>query len=187
MEITDELIRKSVASEPFGSFEPFITGDERAVEQWHGRALAALGRSPLIKVIREDDHYGSGYASYVSAFLSPRDGGSVIEHPTFVTTTGVLLYLSRLAPIAVFGASSRTKNTNNSGASSGFIEIDNLNRPPEGDWSWFMREVREVLGHHEVELLDREPLERPVPSDVVIPTCFDGPYRVFDALFYWCD
>ncbi len=185
MEITDEVIRKSVASEPFGLVEPFITGDERAVEAWHARVLAGLGRSPLLRVDRESDHYGSGYASYVSAFISPRDGRSVVEHPTFVDTIGILLYLSRLAPIAVFGSSSRNKN--NSGSSSGFIEINNLNRPPEGDWSDFMREVRALLEGHGIELLDREPLERPVPRDVVIPTCFDGPYRVFDTLFYWCD
>jgi hypothetical protein len=187
MEITDEIIRKSVAGVLFGNAEPFITGDAQAVGTFYDRALGALkGRHP-ITVFRELDHHGSGYASYVSAFLYPSDGRSRTVHSSWIETTGILLYLSRLAPIAVFGASARGESKDNKSSSWGFIEARNLNTLPEGDWREFLRDVEEVLARYGIEVLPREPLLLPAPEDVSIPTVFDGPYFVFDTLFYWCD
>jgi hypothetical protein len=66
-----------------------------------------MGQLPGMGLMREADHYGSGYASYISVFLYPEKGyyagagAAQRDYPEFVHKTGFLLYLSRLAPIAV--------------------------------------------------------------------------------------
>lgn len=187
MNITLEHLRKSVAAEPFGSFQPFVPGDEQLVAAFYRSVLASIERSRAIALMVEDDHHGSGYASYISAFLYPRDGRSRVQHSEYVETTGVLLYLSRLAPIAVFGRSFRTQNTKNSGKSSGFVDSSNVGLLPEGDWSDFYRSMTQPLDAARVELLPRESLLEPAPTELQIPTAFDPPYFVLDALFYWSD
>ena len=187
MEITASIIEKSVTTQPFGAFEPFVTGNDGDTASFYGGVLSALERLPGVSVFRELDHHGSGYASYVSAFLYPSDGRTRRDFPEYVETTGILLYLSRLAPIAVVGASARTDNKLDRGASSGFIGIDNVGRLPDGEWTTFLATVSECLRSFRIEMLPREPLLRPAPDGVSIPTVFDGPYYVFDTLFYWCD
>ena len=93
----------------------------------------------------------------------------------------------RDAPIAVFDASSRTRNKRDSGTSSGYITTDNLDRLPPGDWSDLLRTLRIVLEAHGVELLPTAPLLAPAPDGIRIPSAFDGPHAVFDTLFYWED
>ncbi|GAA4788898.1 hypothetical protein [Lysobacter hankyongensis] len=185
-DITREIMEKSVQAQPLCEEEPFLSGDEAAVTGFYECMFAALRRDG-VDVLIEDDHHGSGYASYISAFLSRRGGVDEIDHPAHVETVGLLLYVSRLAPIAVFGASSRTRNKRDSGTSSGFITTDNLDRLPPGDWSGLLRTLRIVLEAHGVELLPTAPLLAPAPDGIRIPTAFDGPYAVFDTLFYWED
>jgi ribosomal protein S18 acetylase RimI-like enzyme len=173
--ITEEMMNDSVAQRPFGDFEPFISGsDEDASKFYSG-------------VIREDDHHGQGYASYVSAFIYPSDGRTCRDHPGHVEMEGILLYMSWLAPMAVYGASQRTKNKDGTGGSSGFIEAKDVNTVPEGDWTALIADVTDCLSAYGIEILPREPLLAPAPEGIKIPTLFDGPYFVFDTLFYWCD
>lgn len=187
MEITDAMIESSVAGRPFGSFEPFVTNDEVAVWSFYSGVLSDLERIPGVAVFREMDHHGSGYASYVSAFLYPDDGRSQLDFPDYTNTTGILVYMSRLAPIAVYGASQRNEHKHNKGTGSGFIEAGNVGTLPEGDWAEFLATVANCLHAFRIELLPREPLLLPARADLSIPTVFDGPYYVFDTLFYWCD
>jgi hypothetical protein len=187
MQITDAIINDSVAKRPFGKFEPFITGTDRDAWDFYSDVLSSLERVPGISVVREADHQGSGYASYVSAFLYPSDDSTRRDYPTYVETTGILLYMSRLAPIAVYGASGRNDNKGDRGSSSGFIGADNVGTQPDGDWTAFIAAVTDCLDRFRIEVLPREPLLQPAPDGIKIPTVFDGPYYVFDTLFYWCD
>ena len=187
MQITDAIMNDSVAQVPFGSFEPFVTGTDQDASLFYMLVLSALEEIPGISVIREADHQGSGYASYVSAFLYPSDGSTRRDFPTHVETTGILLYMSRLAPIAVYGASGRSDNKNDSGGGSGFINSENVGTLPEGDWTALLSNVTECLRRFRIEFLPREPLLQPAPEGIAIPTIFDGPYYVFDTLFYWSD
>lgn len=187
MEITQTIIDKSVTQQPFGTFEPFLTGDDDDAASFYRGVLSVLEKLPGVSVVRELDHYGSGYASYVAAFLHPSDGRSQRDFVYYIETTGLLLYLSRLAPIAVFGASSRTDNKRDKGSSSGFIDVDNVGRLPDGDWAPFLATITACLHSFRIEFLPREPLLLPAPDGVSIPTLFDPPYHVFDTLFYWMD
>ncbi len=187
MQITDAIIYDSVAQRPFGAFEPFITGTDSGASWFYSDVLSALERVPGVAVLREADHHGSGYASYVSAFLYPSDGSTRREYPDFTETIGILLYLSRLAPIAVYGASGRTDTKDGKGSSSGYIGTDNVGTLPDGDWESFVAAVTGCLRTFQIEILPREPLLHPAPEGIDIPTVFDGPYYIYDTLFYWCD
>ncbi len=187
IEITEAIMHDSVSQTLFGNFEPFISGSDQDAWQFYSVVLSALEQQPGVNVIRETCHHGSGYASYVSAFLYPGDGRSRRDFPTYVETTGILLYLSRLAPLAAYGASARAENKDGKGSSAGFIEVSNVGLLPDGDWTDFIATVADVLGKFHIELLPRAPLILPAPDGIEIPTVFDGPYYVFDTLFYWCD
>lgn len=187
MEITPEIMRRSVAKQPFGAFEPFVSGPEAAVVSFYDGVIAALQALEGVCLIREEPHHGSGYASYVSVFLFPDDGTARIEAGDHVLTTGLLLYLSRLAPLATFGASSMTRNKDDEGGSSGFIESHNAGTLPAEGWLEFLGAMEACLAHFHIELLYREPLLVPAPEGITIPTVFDPPYFVFDTLFYWED
>jgi len=187
MEITDAVINRSVVQKPFGTFEPFITGGDREAASFFSSVLSALEQVSGMSVFREIDHHGSGYASYISTFLFPSDGRSRRDFPDYVQTGGILLYLSRLAPIAVYGASFRNENKSTKSSSSGFIGANNVGTVPDGDWTEFLASVANCLRSFRIEVLQRDPLLRPAPEGIAIPTVFDGPYYVFDTLFYWAD
>ena len=187
MEITETMIARSVARKPFGNVEPFITGNDEDVASFYAAAFATLEELPGIGVFREIDHHGSGYASYVSAFLYPSDGSSRKDFPAYIETTGILLYMSRLAPIAVYGESSRSNNKFNTGSSAGFIDISNVGVLPDESWNAFMASVIDCLHSNGIEVLPRESLTDPAPEGISIPTVFNGPYFILDTLFYWCD
>lgn len=187
MDITEDIICHSVAQHPFGNFEPFVTGNEVEVWQFFADVLSALEQVPGVSVVRELDHHGSGYASYISAFLYPSDGSTRYDRPLYFETTGILLYMSRLAPIAVYGASGRSDNKDDNGSSSGFIDNQNVGTLPRGDWTAFIAKITDCLRAFRVEVLPREPLLQPAPEGIEVPTVFNGPYYIFDTLFYWCD
>lgn len=187
MEITPDIMRRSVRQQPFGTAEPFVTGDAGAVAAFYETVIEALLALPGVALEREIDHHGSGYASYIQLFLFPADGSSQTAFPEYIHTTGLLLYLSRLAPIAVYGASDTTRNRHSDGGSGGFIESSNVGLLPNADWTEFAEAVTACLAARGIELLPREPLLLPAPEDIIIPTVFDPPYFVFDTLFYWED
>lgn len=187
MEITKQVIQNSIAAKPFGVVEPFISGEKSKVDGFYKKIFADLERTGKISIYREVDHYGSGYASYISAFIYPRDGSSLVEFSSHVETTGLLLYCSRLAPIAVYGASARTQNKNNQGSSSGFITLENLYESPKGDWIAFLRLLCKTLEENGVIMPPKDVLMQPAPKDIKIPTVFDPPYYIYDTLFYWQD
>jgi hypothetical protein len=187
MDFTEATLRKSVAKEAFGSVEPFLGANDHAVSAFYGDVLAALENAPGIGVHRELDHHGSGYASYVSAFLYPSDGRSRRDLLDYTETTGILLYMSRLAPIAAFGASERTDSKAGRSSTSGFIGVENVGLLPNAGWEVFLTSVRGTLHRFGIELLAREPLVLPAPTNLSIPTVFEGPYFVVDTLFYWAD
>lgn len=73
------------------------------------------------------------------------------------------------------------------GSSAGFIGVDNIGLLPEGDWVDFLAAINSILRSFRIEILPREPLVQPAPVGIEIPTVFDGPYYIFDTLFYWAD
>jgi hypothetical protein len=95
--------------------------------------------------------------------------------------------MSRLAPIAVYGASERWENKLQWGGGSGYITTENLGKLPGDEWTSFLSVVQRCVEAKGVEFLPCELLLPAAPEGISIPTVFDGPYYVFDTLFYWCD
>jgi len=46
MEITGDIIDKSVTQQPFGTFEPFLTGDDSDAASFYCGVLSALEKLP---------------------------------------------------------------------------------------------------------------------------------------------
>lgn len=187
MEITPEIIRRSVKEQTFGTVEPFASGNAETISAHLDRVLTALETLPGVSTVREEDHYDSGYASYVSAFLYPSDGRSQVDQPEHIETTGLLVYVSRLGPVAVLGGSWRAQRKDGKGGSRSLMDHTVAGSLPEGQWDWLVTEIERALADFEIALLPREPLSQPAPEDIQIPTVFDPPYFVFDTLFYWSD
>lgn len=185
MEITETMIARSVARKPFGDFEPFISGKDKKVEAFYDDVLTALKSIRGITVV--DGKNYQGYASYVAFFLYPSDGRSRREFPSYTEITGVLLYMSRLAPIAVYGESFRSSTKDHMGGASGSIEVSNVGILPDKGWKTFINPVIACLHSFGIEVLPRESLIFSAPKGISVPSTFEGPYFIFDTLFYWND
>lgn len=186
MPLSDAELRSFIAGRPFGPGTPY-EGGEAVIEKHLRKTVAGLARSSLIEVEADFGHYGSGYASYVDVFCPKRGGRSTTEADGIRRIDGLVIYLSRLAPLAAFGAGQRTRH--DKGGSMNYLDADQVGKAPPGDWTTVTAEVRTKLArYYGFTLLSQDELSRPLPFDAKIPTVISNrPYRVFDAVFYWED
>lgn len=185
-ELTEARLREVVAGRPVGDRWPYAGGSERDIEAHLGRAVGELRGTRRLRVEAEFGHYGSGYASYVHVFCAKGAGRSTERRGDLDHTDGLSVYLARLAPVAAIGPGHPRR-----GAGTGsldFLDPERVGESPAGDWSDELRLTRSVLERNGFYLPAREALCAPLPFAAVIPTFLSrGPYRVFDALFYWED
>ena len=186
MEITNEILKHVIAGKPVGDIAPYKNGSSNMIEAHLKDTVRALERSSRIQVELEQDSYGSGYASYFDVFCYKAGGrSSRIEAGTTITD-GITIYLCKLAPIAVFGAMTKTKHKNS--ASSGFLSATEVNTLPKGDWADVMAEIRMKLEEKNFVLLEPKVLKKEIPFDARIETNLgDPPFKIFDAFFHWMD
>jgi len=99
----------------------------------------------------------------------------------------LVIYLSRLAPVAALGPGQRTRHR--TGGSSDYLDATKVGVPSPGDWSAEANEVRaKLVGHYGLALPGQGELNRPLPFNADIAAVLaDRPYRVFGAVFYWED
>jgi hypothetical protein len=187
MPLSDADLRSLIAGRPFGPGTVYEGGDEAAIEGFLRGVVAGLARSALVEVEADFGHYGSGYASYVDVFCPKRGGRSTAVVNGVRWIDGLVIYLSRLAPVAAFGPSQRTRHR--TGGSYDYLDAGKVGVLPPGDWSAEAKEVRAKLaGRYGFALLGQDELSRPLPLNADIATALaDRPYRVFDAVFYWED
>jgi hypothetical protein len=99
---------------------------------------------------------------------------------------GLLVYLCRRVPIAVYGADTRAYRAG--GGSSGFLGPDTVGTPPAGDWDAVVKEVCAKLREHGLSIADAETLQPLLSFEYTIDTNLsNAPHRLFDVLFYWYD
>lgn len=187
MSLSDAELRSLIAGRPFGPGTVYEGGDEAAITGFLRGVVAGLARSALVEVEADFKHYGSGYASYVDVFCAKRGGRSTTEVNGVRWIDGLVIYLSRLAPVAALGPSQRTRHR--TGGSSDYLDAGKVGVLPPGDWSAEWNEVHAKLtDRYGLTLLDRDELNRRLPFTADIATVLaDRPYRVFDAVFYWED
>ena len=83
---------------------PYAGGSELDVEQHLHSLVSDLERSALISVEADFNSFGCGYASFVEMFCFPKDGSSRKHSGFGEETLGLSVYVSRLVPVAAYGA-----------------------------------------------------------------------------------
>ncbi|WP_163831843.1 hypothetical protein [Spartinivicinus ruber] len=185
MNINESNIRKIVGRYPVGDFPPFSNSDTKACNQYARKLCNKIESSKVLEVILEPDSYGSGYASYFDLFITKKDKSFYVQKDGYIEIKGISLYISRLAPIAVFGEGEKAINETD-GFASHFLDCSCISSYPVGDWSIELNEVRNFLNIYKYTLLLKKEVLKPLWFSVEIPTILDSEH-VFDALFYWED
>lgn len=109
---TNKQLQELIHGKIIGTIFPYDTKSDEEIEAHIRRLLYRIKRIPNLICEVEWDHFGSGYASFVEVFCYER------EHVKRIATAygieeleieGVLINISRLAPVAIFGDDERSK------------------------------------------------------------------------------
>lgn len=185
---TNEDLKRVIETKPVGDFYPFNLGDynDQAIDDYLAKIVGELAMIENIKFEADFDSYGSGFASYVDVFCWKGDGSSTKEHDKVQSIDGLRLYLCRLTPVAVIGASQVTKHE--TGGVEEFLNSEKVDNIPPGDWKEQIEGIKNVLKRYRYKVLERTYVSELLPFDAKIPTIVaDPPYKLFDAFFYWED
>jgi hypothetical protein len=183
---TDQELKSVIDGNSIGSFFPYQGGSELEIESYIKTIVADLDRSAIIKADADYSMYGSGYASYVDIFCYKKDNTSTVQKGGVYYLDGIQIFISRLAPVAVFGKENRSKHKH--GGSFGFIRPNSVGTTPEGDWEYFVDEIKRKLASYNISLLNKRYVSQVLHFETKITTILDdGEYKIFDAFFYWED
>ena len=120
-----------------GDLWPYDGGSEQDIEEYLHDVVTDLGNSKAVIVEADFTSYGSGYASFVDIFCSKEDGSSTRPFlGSGERTVGIVVYVSRLVPVAAYGPEERTRHAH--GGSSTLLERETIGTTPPGDWSWLL-------------------------------------------------
>ncbi|MDZ8240647.1 MAG: hypothetical protein RMZ69_26425 [Nostoc sp. ChiQUE01a] len=186
MILTVKQLQSIIDGNPVGDTFPYFGGLPEDIENHLKAVVATLRRSPLLDVEAQFDSYGSGYASYVHVFCAKSNRQSTVRRGDIDCIDGIVVYLSRLAPIATYGVEQRTKHQQLPIISRGFLENRRIRQLPNGNWSNELDEIITTLENFRFLLPSLEELREPLPFKAKIPTIFESEC-VFDAIFYWED
>jgi hypothetical protein len=187
MELSEATLRAIIAGHAVGLSWPYDRGSDEDISTHLSEVVAALQRSPRFEAEAKPDHYGSGYASYVHVFCSKRKGKSTTRTEGGAVVDGIAVYISRLAPLAVYGPDREVRFPGGQGY--GHLDPEQVGESPTGDWRWEINEIRTKLARYGYDFPAREELAMRLPFSAAIPTAVarGSHYRVFDALFYYND
>lgn len=195
MHFEKEFLRNIAEGKAMGDFPPFSTGEWEKSDPYLMQLIGRIKDIKTIEVYADFDHYGSGFSSYIPLNLSKKDrcDVKVSENGNLKSfeTNGLLMYLCRLAPFAIYGEG-LWEATYNSGkyqsGSSHFIEPEDVGSTPPFDWSNELNQIRNLLNQFRIKFLTKDTVDQPLDFKVDIPTIFsDPPYKIFDCFFYWED
>jgi len=184
MKLSSQELQEIINGNQVGSEWPFMGGTPDDVEVHLRMIMQSLNESYGIEVDGEFDHYGSGYASYVHLFCKRPKDASTYQRDGRKWIDGIAVYLSRLAPIAVLGAETRTVFER--GSSHGFLDASSIDQLPDETWSEERTIIESILVEEGYQLASREEMNAPLPFKATIKSAFDDK-SVFDAVFYWED
>lgn len=181
----DRLVQALPVREPL----PFDSANDRSVRAFYGALVAQVEEAGGLRSHVEWSHYGSGYASFVEAWFYPADGRARLraeageEHHA-----GLVILFSRLSRYFVLSQDEKRWAVDGSSSSGGvpcFAAADDISHPA---LRLQVDSVTALLAAAGLERLYQVDLAAPLPEAVRVPTVLAaGPYREFDALFYWED
>lgn len=192
----DEL-QKLIAGEIIGDIYPYDTNDETEIEAHIKRLFHRINRIPNVVCDAEWYHFGSGYASFIEFFCYQQKDRIVVEEKygmREIETKGIIIDISRLAPVAIMGEDDRYMKlhieTNKEVSGGHGSIIDHPNSLHVGERLQTIRkELEKALKEFNYELLKAEEIEQPLSFQTTIPTIYRSArqYLVMDAIFYWED
>ncbi|MDV6377240.1 hypothetical protein ORD22_03065 [Sporosarcina sp. GW1-11] len=195
--LSDEQLQKLIEGKMVGDAFPYDTGDELEVESHIRRLFHRINRLPNVVCKAEWNHFGSGYASFIEFFCYRKEDVMVVEEKygfQDVEIKGILIDISRLAPVAILGEDERYKKVcieTNEAVSGGHGSIlDSPHRLTVSEkLQTFADELKNILKDFDYELLEAEHIEQPLSFQTKIPTIYRPvrQYLVMDAIFYWED
>src|SRR5699024_7569208 len=107
-----EQLQAFIKGEIHGDSYPYETNNEEEIEAYLKQLYYRIKRIPNIICEAEFEHFGSGYASFVEFFCyrkedivfnKDKEKYGILEYEK----TGVLLNVSRLAPVFIYGEDER--------------------------------------------------------------------------------
>ncbi|MCG7337519.1 hypothetical protein MHZ95_19860 [Sporosarcina sp. ACRSM] len=188
-----DLIRGRIVGNRF----PYVANNEQEIEAHIQRLFYRINRIPNLVCEAEWNHFGSGYASFVEFFCYRKEDAKVIEEKyghQEIKTEGVIIDVSRLAPVAIMGEDNRCKTIRietNEVVKGGYcslpghsklLALSEKNHPIE-------YQLQQAIKEFGYERLPAEQMNQPLPFKAKIPTIYREPkeYLIMDAIFYWED
>lgn len=179
----EKLVRETVARHETASLQKWPQGATH-VDEMLRETVRLLCKTTGSTSRAEFDHYGSGYASFVDAWLFKDEPAFRKRAQHF---TGLTILLCRLAPYFCIFEGEKMWSEGGSGASylPAYSMIDAFRT--DAVLQLASEAERSLIGLG-WRRLRKEDISQEVPPSIRIPTNLtDPPYREFDALFHWED
>jgi hypothetical protein len=183
-----EEIERLLLGEPISAHHPWVTKDDRLIEDHLRRACGAVRSITKTEARIEWNHYGSGYASFVDAwFYRPASEFNVRKSLKFGEEhTGLVVLLSRLSPYFAFMEGEQRWNAQ--GSSSYLPDFSALDKLEAESVALLAQQAQSILEGHGLIRAYHEQLSEPLPASLHVPTILtSGGFKQFDALFFWED
>ncbi|MEG0471632.1 MAG: hypothetical protein RR588_04785 [Solibacillus sp.] len=188
-----EELKSLIAGEMIGAIYPYSSRNELEVEHYLKRIAAELKREK-IQIIEEPAHFGSGYASYFEWCCYEEEHITVNEdeHTRTVEIEGLVVAISRLAPVVLIGRMKRWdtyildgKSLN--GGRTFFSQPSDLHIEPT--FRPLVQRLERLFMKYQYTILRKEDVSCSLPFQADIPTILreKREYLVWDAIFYWED
>ncbi|AXH99332.1 hypothetical protein DV702_05995 [Sporosarcina sp. PTS2304] len=193
---SNEQLSALIQGEIIGRGYPYNTQDETEIESHIRRLFHRIERIPNVMCEAEWNHFGSGYASFIEFFCYRKEDRVIVEEHGIqhITIDGIMIDISRLAPVAIFGEDERVKKVRVETAeevSSGHGTIlDGTHRlKVSKKLQPLANDVSKALNEYDYQLLASKDMMQPLPFQANIPTVYRPArqYIVMDAIFYWED
>ena len=182
--LTDLQTEKLLQGVPISNDWPWSSDSPNAVENNVKSILAEIKRKTRTKDKVEYGHYGSGYASFIDAFIYREDGGFRDDFPN--SYNGLVILFSRLTDYFVLGEGNKSwHSTGGSSYLPSFEMVDSSGTPAVKELE---QRVSDIVSDRGLKRLSSDELEKRVSKDLVVPTILsDRPWREFDVIFHWED
>ncbi|NOX27550.1 MAG: hypothetical protein GXP21_05075 [Gammaproteobacteria bacterium] len=184
--ITEQNLRRVIDGKSIGDKPP-----------WREK-FAPTGRARLYEVanylkerqsltVELIDSYGSGWVSYLDLFIYPSNGSTIVtKKQVGQEISGVSLWLSYSAPLAIYGATKKTKK--GSSGSSGFLHPASLYKLPRILVENGETHILNALKNAGFYVLPEAVAKRKLTFETQIETNLgENPFRIFDVFFNWMD
>jgi hypothetical protein len=193
MEFKEEYLKRLIQLEVAGDFPPYNSGNMNHTDDYIQQIILKLKAIPELIVTTEAESYGSGFASYSHISISKKDKSDTIIQieGNFAKedTRGLLLYICRLAPYAVYAPGEWGYSFEDGRPVDGTyctMETKKIGTLPEGDWAVEIQKITSCLDEFQITILNKDQLIQPLSFEATIPTMLsDPPYKVLDCFFYW--